>query len=666
MTDFDQKCINTIRMLAVDAVQKANSGHPGLPMGGAPMAYVLWTRFLKHNPTDPKWTNRDRFVLSAGHGSMLLYALLYLTGYDLSLDELKRFRQWESLTPGHPEHGPTPGVETTTGPLGQGFANGVGMAIAERYLAATFNTASGAVMDHYTYAIVSDGDLMEGIAAEAASLAGHLKLGKLIYLYDDNKISLDGSTEMAYTEDVAGRFAAYGWQVLRVADGNDLAAIEAAIKEAQADDGRPSLIMIRTVIGYGSPNKAGTAASHGAALGADEVKATKDNLGWPQEPDFLVPDDVLAHFRGAVERGKAAQASWQATWDAWAAAEPEKAATWKQMMSGELPAGWDADVPVFPTDKAVATRIASSKVINALASRLPGLFGGAADLDSSTKTYINSDGDFQAGQYHNRNMRFGVREHAMGGIANGMAAHGGLIPYTATFAVFSDYMRPSMRLAALSKFRPIFVFTHDSIGLGEDGPTHQPIEQIMSLRLIPNLELIRPADANETAAAWRCAIQNTDHPTVLMFTRQNIPVLDPALGVAEGVERGAYVLADGPGGKVDVIVIGTGSEVHIALEAQKLLAEKGVAARVVSMPSWERFERQPQTYRDSVLPPAVTARVAVEAGVTTGWQKWVGDRGAVVGVDRFGASAPYKEIYQHFGLTPERVAQEALALLKRA
>ncbi len=666
MTDFDQKCINTIRMLAVDAVQKANSGHPGLPMGGAPMAYVLWTRFLKHNPTDPKWTNRDRFVLSAGHGSMLLYALLYLTGYDLSLDELKRFRQWESLTPGHPEHGPTPGVETTTGPLGQGFANGVGMAIAERYLAATFNTASGAVMDHYTYAIVSDGDLMEGIAAEAASLAGHLKLGKLIYLYDDNKISLDGSTEMAYTEDVAGRFAAYGWQVLRVADGNDLNAIEAAIKEAQADDGRPSLIMIRTVIGYGSPNKAGTAASHGAALGADEVKATKDNLGWPQEPDFLVPDDVLAHFRGAVERGKAAQASWQATWDAWAAAEPEKAATWKQMMSGELPAGWDADVPVFPTDKPVATRIASSKVINALASRLPGLIGGAADLDSSTKTYINSDGDFQAGQYHNRNMRFGVREHAMGGIANGMAAHGGLIPYTATFAVFSDYMRPSMRLAALSKFRPIFVFTHDSIGLGEDGPTHQPIEQIMSLRLIPNLELIRPADANETAAAWRCAIQNTDHPTVLMFTRQNIPVLDPALGVAEGVERGAYVLADGPGGKVDVIVIGTGSEVHIALEAQKLLAEKGVAARVVSMPSWERFERQPQTYRDSVLPPAVTARVAVEAGVTTGWQKWVGDRGAVVGVDRFGASAPYKEIYQHFGLTPERVAQEALALLKRA
>ena len=666
MTDFDQKCINTIRMLAVDAVQKANSGHPGLPMGGAPMAYVLWTRFLKHNPTDPKWTNRDRFVLSAGHGSMLLYALLYLTGYDLSLDELKRFRQWESLTPGHPEHGPTPGVETTTGPLGQGFANGVGMAIAERYLAATFNTASGAVMDHYTYAIVSDGDLMEGIAAEAASLAGHLKLGKLIYLYDDNKISLDGSTEMAYTEDVAGRFAAYGWQVLRVADGNDLAAIEAAIKEAQADDGRPSLIMIRTVIGYGSPNKAGTAASHGAALGADEVKATKDNLGWPQEPDFLVPDDVLAHFRGAVERGKAAQASWQATWDAWAAAEPEKAATWKQMMSGELPAGWDADVPVFPTDKPVATRIASSKVINALASRLPGLIGGAADLDSSTKTYINSDGDFQAGQYHNRNMRFGVREHAMGGIADGMAAHGGLIPYTATFAVFSDYMRPSMRLAALSKFRPIFVFTHDSVGLGEDGPTHQPIEQIMSLRLIPNLELIRPADANETAAAWRCAIQNTDHPTVLMFTRQNIPVLDPALGVAEGVERGAYVLADGPGGKVDVIVIGTGSEVHIALEAQKLLAEKGVAARVVSMPSWERFERQPQTYRDSVLPPAVTARVAVEAGVTTGWQKWVGDRGAVVGVDRFGASAPYKEIYQHFGLTPERVAQEALALLKRA
>jgi transketolase len=666
MTDFDQKCINTIRMLAVDAVQKANSGHPGLPMGGAPMAYVLWTRFLKHNPADPKWIDRDRFVLSAGHGSMLLYALLYLTGYDLPLDEIKRFRQWGSRTPGHPEHGPTPGVETTTGPLGQGFANGVGMAIAERFLAATFNTADSAVMDHYTYAIVSDGDLMEGIAAEAASLAGHLKLGKLIYLYDDNQISLDGSTEMAFTEDVAGRFAAYGWQVLRVEDGNDLDAIESAIKEAQADAGHPSLIMVRTVIGYGSPNKAGTSAAHGAALGADEVEATKDNLGWPQEPAFLVPDDVLAHFREAVERGKTAQASWQADVDAWAAANPDRAATWQQVVSGELPAGWDADLPVFPTDKPVATRNASSKVINALAAHLPGLMGGAADLDSSTKTYINSDEDFRAGQYHNRNLRFGVREHAMGGIVNGMSAHGGVIPYTATFAVFSDYMRPSIRLAALSEFRPIFVFTHDSIGLGEDGPTHQPIEQIMSLRLIPNLDVIRPADANETAAAWRCAIQNTDHPTVLMFTRQNIPVLDPSLGIAEGVDRGAYVLADGPGGKADVILIGTGSEVHIALDAQKLLAEKGVAARVVSMPSWERFARQPQSYRDSVLPPAITARVAVEAGVTLGWQKWVGDRGVVVGVDRFGASAPYKEIYQHFGLTPERVADEALALLERA
>ncbi len=666
MTDFDQKCINTIRMLAVDAVQKANSGHPGLPMGGAPMAYVLWTRFLKHNPADPKWIDRDRFVLSAGHGSMLLYALLYLTGYDLPLDEIKRFRQWESRTPGHPEHGPTPGVETTTGPLGQGFANGVGMAIAERFLAATFNTAESAVMDHYTYAIVSDGDLMEGVAAEAASLAGHLKLGKLIYLYDDNLISLDGSTEMAFTEDVAGRFAAYGWQVLRVEDGNDLDAIESAIKEAQADAERPSLIMVRTVIGYGSPNKAGTAAAHGAALGPDEVTATKDNLGWPQEPAFLVPDDVLAHFREAVERGKAAQASWQAVVDAWAAANPDRAATWQQTVSGELPAGWDADLPVFPTEKPVATRNASSKVINALAAHLPGLIGGAADLDSSTKTYINSDEDFQAGQYHNRNLRFGVREHAMGGIVNGMSAHGGLIPYTATFAVFSDYMRPSIRLAALSEFRPIFVFTHDSIGLGEDGPTHQPIEQIMSLRLIPHLDVIRPADANETAAAWRCAIRNTDHPTVLMFTRQNIPVLDPSLGMAEGVDRGAYVLADGPGGKADVILIGTGSEVHIALDAQKLLAEKGVTARVVSMPSWERFARQPQSYRDSVLPPAITARVAVEAGVTLGWQKWVGDRGVVVGVDRFGASAPYKEIYQHFGLTPERVADEALALLERA
>jgi transketolase len=667
MSEFEQQCINTMRMLAVDAVQKANSGHPGLPMGGAPMAYVLWTRFLKHNPRDPKWINRDRFVLSAGHGSMLLYALLYLTGYDVSMDDLQQFRQWDSITPGHPEYGLTPGVETTTGPLGQGFANGVGMAIAERYLAAHFNMPDYAVMDHCTYAIVSDGDLMEGIGSEAASLAGHLRLGKLIYLYDNNHVSLDGPTSWTFTEDVGRRFEAYGWHVQRVDDGNDLDAIERAIQAARAETERPSLIMVRTVIGYGSPNKAGTSEAHGSPLGEKEVALTKNNLGWPQEPKFYVPDDVLAHFRMAVDRGQAWQAEWQACWDRWAAANPDRAATWQQMMSGELPQGWDSDLPVFkPADGAVATRNASSKVMNALAPHLPGLVGGAADLDSSTKTYLKLSGDFEAGEYSNRNLRFGVREHAMGGIVNGMAVHGGLIPFSATFLVFSDYMRPSMRLAALSEFAPIFVFSHDSVGLGEDGPTHQPIEQVMSLRLIPHLELIRPADANETAAAWHCAILNRDHPTVIVLTRQNLPVLEPSLRIADGVDRGAYVLSEAQGSQIDVILIGTGSEVHIALDAQKLLVERGIGARVVSMPSWERFERQTQDYRDRVLPPSVKARVSIEAGVTTGWQKWVGTQGTSVGVDHFGASAPYKEIYKQFGLTPEHVVQAALALLGRA
>jgi transketolase len=665
MTELDQLRINTIRFLAVDAVQKANSGHPGLPMGGAPMAYVLWTRFLKHNPTDPAWADRDRFVLSAGHGSMLLYALLYLTGYDLPLDELQQFRQWGSRTPGHPEYGLTPGVETTTGPLGQGFANGVGMAIAERYLATLFNTPEHTVVDHVTYAIVSDGDLMEGVAAEAASLAGHLKLGKLIYLYDDNNVSLDGPTKWAFTEDAGRRFEAYGWHVQRVADGNDLDAIDRAIRAAQAETERPSLIMVKTVIGYGSPNKAGTSQAHGSPLGEDEVKLTKENLGWPQEPKFYVPDGVLEFFRRASDAGKKRQAGWQKTWDAWANANPDKAALWNQMMSNDLPDGWDSDLPVFSGDP-VATRSASSKTLNALAPHLPGLIGGAADLDTSTNTYLKLSGDFQAGAYGNRNLRFGVREHAMGGIVNGMAAHGGLIPFSATFLVFSDYMRGSIRLAAVSEFPSIFVFTHDSIGLGEDGPTHQPVEQIMALRLIPNLEVIRPADANEAAAAWRCAIMNRDHPTVLAFTRQSLPVLDASVGIMEGVDRGAYTLSDAPGGQIDLIVIATGSEVHLALAAQKLLAEKGVKARVVSMPSWERFERQSQRYRDSVLTPEVTARVAVEAGVTTGWQKWVGEHGLAIGLDRFGASAPYKDIYKHLGLTPERIAERALALLERA
>jgi len=665
MLDIELKRINTIRMLAVDGVQKANSGHPGLPMGAASMAYVLWTRFLKHNPADPQWPNRDRFILSAGHGSMLLYALLYLTGYDLSLDDLKQFRQWGSRTPGHPEYGLTPGVETTTGPLGQGFTNGVGMAIAARHLEATFNTTEHAVIDHWIYAIVSDGDLMEGITSEAASLAGHLKLGNLIYLYDNNSISIEGDTGLAFTEDVGRRFEAYGWQVLRVEDGNDLDAIDAAIRFAQAEPTRPSLIMVTTQIGYGSPNKAGTAEVHGAPLGADEVAATKEALGWPQEPAFYVPDDVLAFFREAQKRGAEAQAAWLQTLDAWAKANPDKATLWKQLVEGDLGDEWEQHLPVFEEGKA-ATRNASGKVMNAIAAYVPGMIGGAADLEPSTKTYLKDYESIKPGNYGGRNIHFGVREHAMGGIANGMAVYAKLIPYTATFLVFSDYMRPAIRLAALSEFPTVFVFTHDSIGLGEDGPTHQPIEHIMSLRLIPHLDVIRPADANETAGAWRAAIRNRERPTVLLFTRQNVPILTGDVrAIWDGVERGAYVLSEAEGGDPAVILIGTGSEVHLALDAQKLLAEKGVRARVVSMPSWERFERQPQEYRDSVLPPEITARVAVEAGVTLGWEKWVGPQGAVVGVDRFGASAPYQTIYEQFGLTPAAIAERALALVER-
>jgi len=663
MTDLDLKSINTLRFLAVDAVQKANSGHPGLPMGAAPMAYVLWTRYLKYNPADPHWINRDRFVLSAGHGSMLLYALLYVTGYDLPLDELKRFRQWGSMTPGHPEYGHTPGVEVTTGPLGQGFANGVGMAIAERNLAARLNTPEHAVIDHYTYAIVSDGDLMEGISHEAASLAGHLRLGKLIYLYDDNGISIEGSTDITFNEDVGGRFAAYGWQVIRVADGNDLAALDEAIREARADTARPTLIMVRTTIGYGSPNKEGTAEAHGSPLGTDEVKLAKENLGWPLEPSFFVPDDVLAHFREALERGGAAQAAWQSDWDAWAQANPEGAALWKLLFSGTLPDGWDADLPAFE-GKPMATRNAFGKALNALAPHLPGLMGGSADLEPSNKTRMDGIPYFQPSTPQGRNMHFGVREHAMGAVANGMAVHGGLMAYCATFLIFSDYMRAPIRLAALSHYPTLFIFSHDSIGLGEDGPTHQPIEQTMSLRLIPQLEVIRPADANETAGAMRCAILNRDHPTALLTTRQNVPIL-PAAQASQGVMRGAYVLHEAEGGAPDVILIGAGSEVHIAAQAAEQLAAQGVRARVVSMPSWERFEREPQAYQDEVLPPSITARVAVEAGVTTGWQRWVGRRGGIVGIDRFGASAPYEEIYEHLGITPEHVAQCALEVLGR-
>lgn len=665
MSDFDLKCINTIRMLAADGVQKADSGHPGLPMGAAPMAYVLWTRYLKHNPRDPQWPDRDRFILSAGHGSMLLYALLHLTGYDLPLEELKQFRQWGSKTPGHPEYGLTPGVETTTGPLGQGFSNGVGMAIAEAHLAARLNTASDQVVDHYTYGIVSDGDLMEGISSEAASLAGHLKLGKLIYLYDDNSISIEGSTNLAFTEDVGQRFEAYGWQVQRVEDGNDLDAIDAALRAARQDTGRPSLIMVKTVIGYGSPNKAGTAGVHGSPLGPDEVAKTKEALGWPAEPTFYIPDDVLAHFRQAVEQGAARQQEWQTAWDAWANANADKAALWKQLYDADgLSAGWDKEWPSFSTDaKPIATRSASGKVMNAIADQIPGLIGGSADLAPSTKTNLDAYPAFTATEHAGRNFHFGVREHAMGGIVNGMAYHGGVIPFGATFLVFSDYMRGSIRVGAISELGTVWVFTHDSIGVGEDGPTHQPVEQVMSLRLMPHLEIFRPADANETAAAWHAALHNRHQPSALVLTRQNLPVLDPGAATVENVARGGYVLSDAPNGQPQALILGSGSEVHLALEAQQKLAEQGVAARVVSMPCWKRFEAQPQDYRDSVLPPTITARVSVEAGVTTGWERWIGRDGIAIGLDRFGASAPQELIYEHLGITADAVADAVKKLV---
>ena len=663
---LDQLCINTIRMLAADAVQKAKSGHPGMPMGAAAMAYVLWTRILRYHPANPAWPDRDRFVLSAGHGSMLLYSLLHLTGYDLSLEDLRQFRQWGSRTPGHPEFGHTPGVETTTGPLGQGFANGVGMAIAERWLAAQFNRPDHAIVEHYTYGIVGDGDLMEGVSSEAASLAGHLGLGKLIYLYDDNKITIDGSTDLAFTEDVGRRFEAYGWHVQRVADGNDLDAVEAAIRAAQRETARPSLVMCRTHIGFGSPNRQDSSKAHGEPLGEDELVLTKQRLGWPESPAFLVPDEVRQEFRKAVERGERWEAAWRQRLHAYAAAFPTEAARWTLWMSGALPEGWDAALPRYaPSDPAVATRAVSGKVIQAVYGPVANLVGGSADLAPSNNTYVPAGGEFQTGAPGGRNFRFGVREHAMGAIANGMALHGGLRPYTATFLVFSDYMRPAIRLAALMGIPVVFIFTHDSIGLGEDGPTHQPVEHVMALRTIPGLRVIRPADATETVEAWRAAL--THHgPTCLILTRQNLPILDRAgAQPGWGVERGAYVLAEAAAGKPQAILIATGSEVEVALGAQKILHEKGVAARVVSIPSWELFEAQPQAYRDDVLPPAVTARVAVEAGSPLGWHKYVGLDGDVVGMERFGASAPAKVLFEQFGFTAENVAARALKLINR-
>jgi len=661
--DIDQLCINTIRTLSMDAVQKANSGHPGTPMALAPLAYVIWTRHLRHNPRDPKWVDRDRFILSAGHASMLLYSMLYLTGYGLELDDIRNFRQWESRTPGHPEYGLTPGVETTTGPLGQGFANGVGMAMAEAHLAALFNTPEHTPVDHHVYAICSDGDLMEGVAAEAASVAGHLQLGKLIYFWDDNNITIEGSTDLAFTEDVLQRFAGYGWHTDRIEDVNDLAAIDAAIECAKADP-RPTMIAVRTVIGFGSPNRAGTEKAHGEPLGEEEVKLTKQALGWPTTDTFWVPPEALDHMRGCGERGQALQDEWRRRHDAFAQAEPELAGRLAAALERRLPDGWDADLPTWSKDdKPIATRAASGKALNAIARRVHWLMGGSADLAGSNNTLIDGAADFEAGSYGGRNLRFGVREHAMGSLMNGMSLHGGVRPYGATFLIFSDYMKPPVRLAALMEQPTIYVYTHDSVGLGEDGPTHQPIEQLASLRAVPGLVDLRPADANETAEAWRFAMEHTEGPVFFSLTRQALPILDrAALAPASGLRKGAYVLADAVG-ELRAILIATGSEVSIALEARQALQAEGIGTRVVSMPSWTLFSRQPRSYRDEVLPPAVTARVAVEAASPMGWDRWVGEQGRVVAISRFGASAPAKEIFSQLGFTAENIVKKAKAAL---
>ena len=666
-TSLDELCINSMRFLAVDAVERANSGHPGTPMGAAPMAYTLWDRFLKHNPKDPTWPDRDRFILSPGHASAMLYSLLHLTGYDLPLEELKRFRQWGSKTPGHPEYGVTPGVEMTTGPLGQGFAHGVGMAIAERWLAQHYNREAHDIIGHFTYAIVSDGDLQEGVASEAASLAGTLSLGKLICLYDDNDISIEGSTEIAFGENVAQRFQAYGWHVVGPIDGMDTGAVDAAVRLAQTESDRPSLIIGRTVIGYGSPNKAGTASAHGEPLGKEEVRLAKERLGWPYEEPFTVPDGALSHFRLAIERGSRWQAEWENRLDDYRKAFPSEARQLEEALKGELPDEWDLDLDgLFKKgDKPIATREASGRVMNAIATRVHAFTGGSADLAPSTKTLLKDHGHYGFEEYCDHNMHFGVREHAMGAIANGMALHGGTVPYTATFLIFSDYMRPPMRLAALMEQRVVYIFTHDSIGLGEDGPTHQPVEQLLSLRAVPGLVVLRPADATETAEAWRAVLRRRDGPTALILSRQNLPVLDrDELAPASGVHRGAYVLREAPS-TPDAVLIATGSEVHIALEAEELLRAKGIAARVVSLPSWELFDAQPSQYREGVLPPAVRARVAVEAATPLGWERYVGIDGVTIGIPHFGASAPGAILYERFGLTAKRVAEAATELVER-
>ena len=661
---LDELCINTIRFLSVDAVQQANSGHPGMPMGAAPMAYVLWTKFLRHSPRNPGWLDRDRFVLSAGHGSMLLYSLLHLSGYDLSLDDLKNFRQWGSKTPGHPEYGDTPGVETTTGPLGQGFATGVGIAIAERHLAARFNKSNHDIVDHYTYGIISDGDLMEGISHEAASFAGHLKLGKLIYLYDDNHISIEGKTDIAFTENRLQRFEAYGWHVKQVEDGNDLQAIEDALTAARNETDRPSLVAVRTSIGFGSPNRQDTAKAHGEPLGDEERRLTKEKLGWPQEPTFYIPEEALSHFRKSVDKGLELEQQWTESFRSYLNEFPDLGSMFEKQIKGELPQDWDKEIPVFPADpKGKATRVISGQVLNAIAKNVPALMGGSADLAPSNKTWIDNEENFQAGSYDQRNIHFGVREFGMTAVLNGMALHGGFIPYGGTFLIFSDYMRPAIRLAALMKQHTIYVLTHDSIGLGEDGPTHQPIEHLASLRSMPNVTVLRPADANETAEAWKFAIKSNKGPTVLALTRQSLPTLDRTVfGPAELLHRGAYVLKD-VDGTPDALILASGSEVKLALEAAETLAQDGVAARVVSMPSWELFDDQTQEYKNSVLPANVKARVSIEAGATQGWHKYLGMNGKAIGLDHFGASAPINDLFTNFGITADSVVQAVKSLV---
>jgi transketolase len=664
--DLDDLAVATLRTLSIDGVQKANSGHPGMPLGSAPMAHVLWSRYLRFDSQRPDWPDRDRFVLSAGHGSMLLYSLLHLAGYGLTIEELKTFRQWGSRTAGHPEAHLVPGVEVTTGPLGAGFSNGVGLAIAEAFLAAMFNRPGFDLMDHYVYAVCSDGDLMEGVSSEAASLAGHLGLGKLIYLYDDNHISIEGCTDLAFTEDVGARFEAYGWQVIRVDDGNDLRAIDAAIGAARTEKSRPSLIAVRTIIGCGSPHKAGSAEAHGSPLGEEEVKLTKEALGWPGDLHFAVPERVREQYAAVAAGGAALRVRWDDLFARYEKEYPELAEQWKDAWSGRLPEGLGEKLPVFAAGESIATRAASGKALNAIAALVPTLMGGSADLAPSNNTLLSGEADFEPGSYSGRNLRFGVREHAMGGALNGMCAHGGVFPYGGTFLIFSDYMRPAIRLAALSHFPAVYVFTHDSIGLGEDGPTHQPIEHLASLRAMPGLVTLRPSDANETVLSWKFALERRDGPTALVLTRQNLPVMDrTVLGAADGLLKGGYVVKDAPGAAPEVILIATGSEVEIALVAADTLSSEGVAVRVVALPSWELFHRQDEEYRESVLPRAVTARVSLEAASTFGWDRYVGSAGVAIGIDHFGASAPAKVLYKEFGITAENMVAAAHKVLGR-